>query len=142
MYPSQPTPSTIPVVYHHQPAMVNPPWYYNHMVLYPISPHPGYSVPAYPSMVNSPILQPYPNAVMTHPLSNNSPRMGGGVRISNAIPEPMTSPTLPGGVVFRPLSQSSTVQVCTCIMYIYICTLIMLNCIDKTCIIIYTSLVD
>lgn len=111
VYPSQPTPSTIPVVYHHQPAMVNPPWYYNHMVLYPISPHPGYSVPAYPSMVNSPILQPYPNAVMTHPLSNNSPRMGGGVRISNAIPEPMTSPTLPGGVVFRPLSQSSTVQI-------------------------------
>ena len=139
MYPSQPTP-TIPVVYH-QPTMVNPPWYYNHMVLYPISPHPGYSVPAYSSMVNSPILQPYPNAVMTHPLSNNSPRMGGGVRISNTIPEPMTSPTLPGGVVFRPLSQPSTVQVCICI-YIYTCTLIMLYCIDKTYIIIYTSLVD
>ena len=111
------------------------------MVLYPISPHPGYSVPAYSSMVNSPILQPYPNAVMTHPLSNNSPRMGGGVRISNTIPEPMTSPTLPGGVVFRPLSQPSTVQVCICI-YIYTCTLIMLYCIDKTYIIIYTSLVD
>lgn len=112
----QPNPSTataataaIPVLYHPQTAMVDPSWYYNPMVLYPMSPGSagGYSYSTqYSPVVQSPVVHPY--SITTPGLMGQL--SGGELRHRMQVggvssQETVTSPTHPGGMVVRPIPQ-------------------------------------
>lgn len=102
-------------MYHPQPTLVNPgPIYYNPMVVYPVAPPPTAAIHTYSHMVNTPVLQHYPNTIITHPLTVGSPKVGGvRMPVSSIGPEPLS----PTGVLYRPLQQGSVqVHVGTCII--------------------------
>ena len=72
------------------------------MVVYPITPHPT-AIHTYSPMVNTPVLQSYPNTIITHPLSFGSQKVAGmRMPTSSMIPEPLS----PTGVVYRPMQPS------------------------------------
>ena len=110
LQPSPPTATAataaIPVLYHPQTAMVDPSWYYNPMVLYPVSPSSGsgYSYSTqYSPVVQSPVVHPYS---ITPP--GLVGQLSGGElrhRMQASSQDSVTSPTHPGGMVIRPIPQ-------------------------------------
>lgn len=116
--------ATIPIMYHPQ-AVIDPSWYYNHMVLYPVAaataPPPQAAPYPMPHVVQSPVL-PHYSLPGQHP--GVTPRIGAvGIRVPS--PSGMTdhvgSPTHPGGVVYRPLPQQAPgVQVMYMQVYMFL----------------------
>ena len=125
-----PTAAAIPVFYPQPTAVVDPNWYYNHMVLYPLSPGAGYIPAQYSPVVQSPVVPMY-NSLGGHVVGGQVPsqsRSVGSVRVpvatSGSVVEHVTSPThLVGGsgMVIRPVPQQpTTTHVSTVHLYMYV----------------------
>ncbi|XP_003385249.2 PREDICTED: cAMP-regulated phosphoprotein 21-like [Amphimedon queenslandica] len=109
--------ATIPIMYHPQ-AVIDPSWYYNHMVLYPVAapaapgPPPPPQAAGYPMphVVQSPVL-PHYSLPGQHPgVPGVGPRIGAvGIRVPSpsGISDHLGSPTHPGGIIYRPLPQQA-----------------------------------
>lgn len=101
-------PPAIPVMYHPQPV-IDPNWYYNHMLVYPVAPQAGYQIPHF---VQSPVVPHY--SLPQHPgiISAPAARVNSlGIRIPSTImTDHVGSPTHP---VYPSLpQQTSATQVC------------------------------
>ena len=96
-------PPAIPVMYHPQPV-IDPSWYYNHMLVYPVAPQAGYPVPQF---VQSPVIPHYslqqPQGIISAPASRVNTL---GIRIPSAImADHMGSPT---HSIYPSISQQTT----------------------------------
>ena len=95
-----PPPTAIPVMYHPQ-AVIDPNWYYNHMVLYPLSPQSAF--PPYSPIVQSPVIPHY--AIPQHGVIQTTPRVGVRMPSATMVTDHVNSSTHSGGLVYRPLHQ-------------------------------------
>ena len=110
--PLPPPTAAIPVFYPQPAAVVDPNWYYNHMVLYPLSPGAGYIPAQYSPVVQSPVVPVYGSHQV---LGGQVPtcRSGGmGVRMpvatSGSVMEHVTSPVGGNGGMVDTTSTSAT----------------------------------